>query len=93
MAGLSLAPPAAAQTAIGHWHEHLAPLVSALRLDPGFGSPPDRVLLLQLKRAHAFEWVRAVLAAALGLLPGGRHLPPIYFQQEVNSVWDQISES
>jgi hypothetical protein len=51
------------------------------------------VLLLQLKRTHVFEWVRAVLAAALGLLPGGHHLPPIYFQQEVNSVWDQISES
>lgn len=79
------------QTAIGHWHEHLAPLLSVLRLEPTFAAPPSRILMLHLKRVHIFEWVRAVLAAAVGAVPGG-NLPPMYFQEEVNSVWDQIGE-
>jgi len=45
-----------------------------------------------LKRSHVFEWVRAALAAALGV-PAGGHLPPLIFQQEAGSVWDQHAMS
>ena len=35
------------------------------------------------------EWVRAVVATTLGVAPRGE-LPPIFMQQEVPSIWDQI---
>lgn len=67
------------------------PLVSALREEPSFKSPPDRVIIFHLKRSHVFEWVRAGLAAALGVRPISS-LPPLIFQEEVSSVWNQIGE-
>ncbi|KAH7622038.1 hypothetical protein Ndes2526B_g02863 [Nannochloris sp. 'desiccata'] len=104
-------------TAIGHWLEHLMPLVSAIREEqeqkqerlqqqPTMSFPPDRILLLHLKRTHLIEWVRAVLAAAINTNTGSNNndnnrnskdvgkinneLPPMYLQKEVNSLWDQI---
>eukprot|EP00890_Picochlorum_soloecismus_P004048 jgi/Picsp_1/4644/NSC_02014-R1_uncharacterized glycosyltransferase aer61-like isoform 1 len=74
-------------TAIGHWLEHLLPLISARRLE-GQKTAPDRIMIMHLKRSHVFEWVRAALASAFGLQ--GLHLPPLIFQEEVYSVWDQI---
>jgi hypothetical protein len=77
------------QTAIGHWLEHLLPLVSALREERKFSL--HRVLILHLKRVHVFEWVRAALAAALDVAPG-TNLPPIFMQREVDSVHQQIGK-
>lgn len=76
-------------TAIGHWSEMLFPLFSILRLEPTFARPPSQFVLLHLKRCHVLEWVRAVLATALGVGPS-QDLPPIMWQQEVPSVWKQI---
>lgn len=70
----------------------LFPLFSILRLEPSFARPPSQFVLLHLKRTHMLEWVRSVLATALGVGPG-QNLPPIMWQQEVNSVWKQIRES
>jgi len=94
------------QTAIGHWLEHLMPLVSAIREEQEqrqqhqltMSFPPDRILVLHLKRTHLIEWVRAVLAAAINTntadnkkdISQTSKLPPIYLQEEVNSMWDQI---
>jgi hypothetical protein len=88
-------------TAIGHWLEMLGPLFSVLRMQPtsssssgggggNFNRPPDRVLLLYLKRAHLMQWVRAMLAVTLGL-PPKTPLPPLLMQKEVDSVWKQIT--
>jgi Glycosyltransferase 61 len=90
------------------------PLVSAFREEQEqkeqstMSFPPDRILVLHLKRTHLFEWVRAVLAAAVNTNSEnnkskdnnntsssiGRNnkteLPPVYLQEEVNSMWDQI---
>lgn len=63
------------------------PLISARRLE-GHKGAPDRIMIMHLKRSHVFEWVRAALASAFGLQ--GSHLPPVIFQEEVDSVWDQI---
>jgi protein O-GlcNAc transferase len=90
------------QTAIGHWLEHLMPLVSALREEEQqqqstMSFPADRILVLHLKRTHLIEWVRAVLAAAINTniknnkdIGQSDKLPPIYLQKEVSSMWDQI---
>eukprot|EP00877_Chromochloris_zofingiensis_P011466 jgi/Chrzof1/6573/Cz19g01160.t1 len=77
-------------TAIGHWWEMMAPLFGVL------GSikvkrPVDQFILLHLKRSHLMEWVRAVMAVALGV---GLHqeLPPVLLQQETHNVWQQLSK-
>ena len=70
----------------------LFPLFSMLRLERAFARPPTQFVLLHLKRAHLMEWARAVLATALGVGPA-QALPPIMWQQEVDSVWKQIRES
>ena len=71
---------------------------------PTISFPVDRILVLHLKRTHLIEWVRAVLAAAINTYTkniekndsGGNDnsksgpLPPIYLQNEVSSMWDQI---
>jgi len=75
-------------TAIGHWLEYLLPLMSMRRLE-GFLNPPQAVILMHLKRTFVFEWVRGAIAAAFGLHSNGS-LPPLLFQQETASVWDQI---
>ncbi len=105
-------------TAIGHWLEHVMPLVSAFREEEQqqqeqkeptiITFPPDQILVLHLKRTHLIAWVRAVLAAAVNTYSsssndnnsGGnkstraalslKKLPPVYLQQEINSMWDQI---
>ena len=40
-------------------------------------------------QVHLMEWVRAVMAATLGV-PPDQDLPPLIMQREVASVWDQI---
>lgn len=78
------------QTAIGHWVEHTMPLISAFReLGSTFPSPPHRIVVLNLKRTHIMEWVRGVIAIALGL-PRGDPLPPLYLQEEISSMWKQM---
>jgi protein O-GlcNAc transferase len=56
-----------------------------------FRRPCDQLVLLHLKRTHLMEWVRAVVAVALGV---GRQqqLPPIWLQQETDVVWEQLGE-
>ena len=78
------------QTAIGHWLEHLMPLVSSLREEvESFQSPPSNIVLLHLKRTHVMPWVRTAIAAAIGT-PAGSALPPMAFQEEQDSMWKQI---
>lgn len=76
--------------------EHLLPLLSTLNLlDAANASDSrsewslDRIMLLNLKRTHIFPWVRCAIAAAVGVTPGGS-LPPLLFQQETESIYDQI---
>lgn len=45
--------------------------------------------MLHLKRLHFMEWVRAMMAVTLG---AEGHLPPMAFQRETDSVWEQLSE-
>jgi hypothetical protein len=78
-------------TAIGHWWEMVAPLFSVLKRI-SFARPVDQLVLLHLKRSHLIEWVRAVLAVALGV-PAEQELPPVLLQQETDSPWEQIGES
>lgn len=82
-------------TAIGHWWELLAPLFSVLKglggRAGGFARPCDQVVLLHLKRGHLMEWVRAVMAVALGMGPH-QQLPSILLQQETDHPWKQLSE-
>lgn len=81
--------PACLQTAIGHWLDSLFPLFSALLHEPGaFKRSPDHLLLLHQKRGFVFEWVRALLAVALGVRRG-QGLPPLIFQQEHDDPWEQ----
>jgi hypothetical protein len=86
-------------TAIGHWLEHLMPLVSAIREEqkqqhkPMISIPTDQIIVLHLKRTHLIEWVRAVLAATMHTHSSNSvtaTLPPVYLQQEGNSMWNQI---
>ena len=77
-------------TAIGHWWEMLGPLYSILKTTT-FKRPVDQFILLHLQRQHVLEWVRAMIAVALGV--GLRdELPPIYVQEPSKNAWDQISE-
>jgi hypothetical protein len=57
------------------------PLFSALKESP-FKAPKVNLVLLHLKRKYLMEWVRAVMAVALGVEPGGS-VPPIWMQDEV----------
>ena len=75
-------------TAIGHWLEYLLPMMSARRIEGRLQSP-QAVIIMHLKRSFIFEWVRAALGAAFGVKKG-THLPPIIFQEETASYWDQI---
>lgn len=68
-------------TAIGHWWEMLGPLYSSLKR-LSYRRPCDQFLLLHLKRRHLMEWVRAMIAVALGV-PIKGHLPPIIMQVRV----------
>jgi protein O-GlcNAc transferase len=77
-------------TAIGHWWELLGPLFSVLK-GAGFARPCDRMVLLHLQRTHLMEWVRAVMAVALGVGPR-QPLPPILLQQATDHPWQQLSE-
>jgi protein O-GlcNAc transferase len=77
-------------TAIGHWWEMVAPLFSVLKRI-SFARPVDQLVLLHLKRSHLIEWVRAVLAVALGV-PAEQELPPVLLQQETDSPWEQLGE-
>ncbi|KAI8470588.1 MAG: hypothetical protein J3K34DRAFT_385246 [Monoraphidium minutum] len=77
-------------TAIGHWWEMVAPLFSVLkRID--FKRPADSFVLLHLQRRHLPEWVRAMLAVALGVGPA-RPLPPIYLQEPADISFAQMTK-
>eukprot|EP01025_Chloroclados_australasicus_P033323 TRINITY_DN3394_c0_g2_i1.p1 TRINITY_DN3394_c0_g2~~TRINITY_DN3394_c0_g2_i1.p1 ORF type:complete len:602 (-),score=77.39 TRINITY_DN3394_c0_g2_i1:347-2152(-) len=75
-------------TAIGHWGEMMFPLYSVFKKIE-FSRPPQQVILLHLKRWHLMEWVRAVIAIALGV-PSNSQLPPIILQHEKQSLWSQL---
>lgn len=77
------------QTAIGHWLEHLMPLVSINRMENI--KIPARMIVLHLKRFHIFEWVRAAIGSALGVIQES-YLPPVILQEEVGSVEQQFGE-
>ena len=64
------------------------PLFSILRREAHFAQPPSQFVLLHLKRAHLMEWVRAVVAAALGTRKGA-DLPRLLMQQETPNMWNQ----
>eukprot|EP00775_Hariotina_reticulata_P006840 gene6840-7058_t len=66
------------------WAEH-----TNWRVGIDFKRPCDQMVLLHLKRTHLMEWVRAVMAVALGV---GRQqqLPPIWLQQETDVPWEQL---
>lgn len=76
-------------TAIGHWWEMMGPLLSVLKQGIDFKRPCDQMVLLHLKRTHLMEWVRAVMAVALGVATN-QDLPPILLQQETDNVWQQL---
>jgi protein O-GlcNAc transferase len=79
-------------TAIGHWWELLGPLFSVLKSGArDFQRPCDQMVLLHLKRTHLMEWVRAVMAVALGV-EAHQELPPILLQEETGHIWQQLSE-
>ena len=67
----------------------LFPLFSILASEANFRTPPQQFVLLHLKRAHLMGWVRALIAATLGVRPSAA-LPPIMMQRETDSVWTQI---
>lgn len=67
-------------TAIGHWWELVGPLFSVLK-GLTFCRPCAQLVLLHLQRGHLMEWVRSMLAVALGVNPGG-HLPTIWLQKD-----------
>jgi protein O-GlcNAc transferase len=78
-------------TAIGHWWEIVGPLFSVLK-KVDFKRPCDQFVLLHLKRTHLMEWVRAVLAVALGV-PAKQALPTIVLQEETDNPFQQIGEN
>ena len=49
-----------------------------------------QVVMLHLKRVHLMEWVRAVMAVALGVAPHAP-LPPLIMQHEQPDIWTQPS--
>lgn len=67
----------------------LYPLYSILKNETDFKSPPDQIVLLNMKRGHLMEWVREVMAVTLSLQPQ-QHLPPIYMQEDQEDVFSQI---
>lgn len=77
-------------TAIGHWCEMMFPLFSILKRS-SFSSPATNFVLLHLKRSHLMEWVRSVMAATLGVPPGGP-LPPIILQEETDNIFAQLMQ-
>ena len=68
----------------------LGPLFSILK-SANIKRPCDQFILLHLQRRHVLEWVRAMIAVALGV-PLNSELPPIYVQEATDNSWDQISE-
>jgi hypothetical protein len=69
----------------------LFPLYSILRQNEGgFARPAAQVVMLHLKRVHLMEWVRAVMAVALGAA-AGEPLPPLVMQREQDDLWSQPS--
>lgn len=74
--------------ALGHTLEALLPLFSTLRHEPLLRRTPDRLLLLFQQRSALGDWVRSLLAAALGVLPG-QDLPPLIFQHQVSNPLQQ----
>ena len=77
-------------TAIGHWWEIVGPLFSVLK-KVDFKRPCDQFVLLHLKRTHLMEWVRAVLAVALGV-PAKQPLPRVVLQEETDNAFQQLGE-
>lgn len=77
-------------TAIGHWWEMLGPLYSALKTID-FKRPCDQFVLLHLQRQHLLEWVRAMIAVALGVGIEDA-LPPVLVQEETDNAWNQITQ-
>eukprot|EP00878_Enallax_costatus_P029496 GHUV01031987.1.p1 GENE.GHUV01031987.1~~GHUV01031987.1.p1 ORF type:complete len:403 (+),score=78.28 GHUV01031987.1:1173-2381(+) len=77
-------------TAIGHWWEMMGPLYSVLKQGIDFKRPCDQMVLLHLKRTHLMEWVRAVVAVALGVRTH-QDLPPILLQDETDNAWQQLT--
>ena len=69
----------------------LGPLFSILK-SANIKRPCDQFILLHLQRRHVLEWVRAMIAVALGV-PLNSALPPIYVQEPTDDSWEQISES
>ncbi|GBF94574.1 hypothetical protein Rsub_06689 [Raphidocelis subcapitata] len=65
-------------TAIGHWWE--------MRIS--FKRPCDTFVLLHLQRRHLPEWVRAVVAVALGVGPS-QQLPPVVLQEPTDNKYAQ----
>jgi hypothetical protein len=56
-----------------------------------FKRPCDNFVLLHLQRRHLAEWVRAMVAVALGVGPR-RPLPPILLQEPTDNRFAQMSE-
>ena len=54
-----------------------------------FKRPCDSFVLLHLQRSHLPEWVRAMLAVALGVGPS-QALPPIILQEPTDNTWAQV---
>ena len=53
--------------------------------------PCDNFVLLHLQRAHLPEWVRAVMAVALGVGPR-QQLPPVILQESTENRYAQLGE-
>lgn len=68
----------------------LGPLYSALKTIADFKRPCDQFVLLHLQRQHLLEWVRAMIAVALGVGIEDA-LPPVLVQEETDNAWNQIS--
>jgi len=78
-------------TAIGHWWEMLGPLYSNLKRARGFKRPCDQFVLLHLQRQHMLEWVRAMIAVALGV-GLQEELPPVLIQEPTENAHTQITQ-
>lgn len=62
-----------------------------LRHEPLVRRTPDRLLLLFTQRASLSDWVRGLMAVALGLRPG-QPLPPLLFQREAANPLQQAQQ-
>lgn len=76
-------------TAIGHWWEMLGPMYSILK-NATFKRPCDQFILLHLQRRHILEWVRAMVAVALGVGVEDE-LPPVFIQEATDNAHQQIT--